>query len=200
MSYLFTDYPDFNGNVAGWNVSKVNNFEAMFSGCESFEGNGIETWEGIVDTKLNYPKGIARNYSEMFSGCESFDASEKCEDWQPHNGKIEWGIIVVDGKDAVEQGLVQDKYDFPSLDEVEDEINNEGSAYIDGEEFSSVEEVKDYYISVWDNNHPDENDILEYLEEYWENTFDSCIDIPVWYDIEEVDYHYTMGGGQSYMR
>ena len=42
MSYLF-QYTNFNGNISGWNVSKVTDMSHMFDGCKSFNQN-LSRW------------------------------------------------------------------------------------------------------------------------------------------------------------
>ena len=52
MSYLFSEWPDFNGNISQWNTSKVENMASMFEACINFNRN-ISGWDTKNVTNMN---------------------------------------------------------------------------------------------------------------------------------------------------
>ena len=86
MSELFS-LMDFNGDIAGWNVSNVTNMKTMFLGCESFNQD-ISNWNvsnvtdmcGMFEYCTKFNQDISKwdvsnviNMEYMFKGCESFN-------------------------------------------------------------------------------------------------------------------------------
>ena len=64
MSFMFDGASSFNGNISSWNVSAVTNMNRMFSGTSSFNGN-ISGWDVSAVTNMN----------RMFSGTSSFNGN-----------------------------------------------------------------------------------------------------------------------------
>ena len=74
MTSMFYDRENFNCDLSGWNVSNVRLMLAMFSGCESFEGKGLEKWD-VSNVK---------HMDEMFVNCSKFKGKE-LENWNVSN-------------------------------------------------------------------------------------------------------------------
>ncbi len=91
MVQMFADCPRFNGNVTGWNVSKVQNMVSMFSACVTFTGGDLSAWN-VSKVQL---------MSNMFFGCVDF------------NGDIgTWDVSNVQGMSGIFEGCFSFKRDI----------------------------------------------------------------------------------------
>ena len=73
MSELFVEI-DFDGDISGWDISKVKNMSFMFYNCESFNQD-ISNWDVSNVTDMSY----------MFYNCESFN--KDISNWDVSNVK-----------------------------------------------------------------------------------------------------------------
>lgn len=71
MSHMFEKSAIFDGNVAGWDVSRVKSMASMFLGAVAFQGHDLDKWQISSGT----------SFSSMFEGAESF-ATSLCS-WGP---------------------------------------------------------------------------------------------------------------------
>jgi hypothetical protein len=59
MSFIFKDAVSFNGDITGWHVSQVTNFESAFQGASSFDQN-ITQWRPRTGNRENMFKGAIK--------------------------------------------------------------------------------------------------------------------------------------------
>lgn len=64
MNEMFRDCPKFNANLGNWDISKCQSFQYMFFRSNSFEGNGLESWNSKFKNNLS-----PSDFKSMFKEC-----------------------------------------------------------------------------------------------------------------------------------
>lgn len=97
VKFMFSDSPDFNGDISGWDMRKIIDASNMFNNASSFN-NDISSWDtsGIKDMGFmfnnasSFDKDIGGwnteevlNMKWMFSGASSFN--QDISDWETGN-------------------------------------------------------------------------------------------------------------------
>merc|ERR1719261_1473925 len=101
MDTLFSHAYDFNGDLSNWDVSSATSMKGMFLHSQSFEGDGLETWNtGNVENMAyafhqaysfnrdlsNWDVSSATSMEGMFSYSQSFEG-DGLETWNTGNVK-----------------------------------------------------------------------------------------------------------------